>query len=96
MKFYVLLVNLNTIGKLICVCIMYITGDITIGAKTVIHPKARIIAEAGPIIIGRKMKKIITQFFTTIASHCSIEGFNCTVESRTCHWRIFFFTFSIS
>ncbi|XP_023321861.1 dynactin subunit 6 [Eurytemora carolleeae] len=27
-------------------------GDITIGAKTVIHPKARIIAEAGPIIIG--------------------------------------------
>ena len=41
---------------------MYITGDITIGAKTVIHPKARIIAEAGPIIIGRKMKKIITVF----------------------------------
>lgn len=27
-------------------------GDITIGARTVIHPKARIIAEAGPIIIG--------------------------------------------
>nr|ALS04445.1 dynactin subunit 4 [Acartia pacifica] len=27
-------------------------GDISIGAKTVIHPKARIIAEAGPIIIG--------------------------------------------
>merc|ERR1712135_136508 len=27
-------------------------GDITIGAKTVIHPKAQIIAEAGPIIIG--------------------------------------------
>ncbi|XP_013385637.1 dynactin subunit 6 [Lingula anatina] len=27
-------------------------GDITIGAKTVIHPKAKIIADAGPIIIG--------------------------------------------
>jgi len=27
-------------------------GDITIGSKTVIHPKAKIIAEAGPIIIG--------------------------------------------
>jgi len=27
-------------------------GDITIGAKTVIHPRARILAEAGPIIIG--------------------------------------------
>ncbi|XP_043257702.1 dynactin subunit 6 [Colletes gigas] len=27
-------------------------GDITIGPKTVIHPKAYIIAEAGPIIIG--------------------------------------------
>ncbi|KAL4226747.1 Dynactin subunit 6 [Mactra antiquata] len=27
-------------------------GDITIGTRTVIHPKARIIADAGPIIIG--------------------------------------------
>lgn len=27
-------------------------GDITIGSMTVIHPKASIIAEAGPIIIG--------------------------------------------
>ena len=27
-------------------------GDISIGAKTVIHPKARIVAESGPIIIG--------------------------------------------
>ncbi|ESO04624.1 hypothetical protein HELRODRAFT_78909, partial [Helobdella robusta] len=27
-------------------------GEITIGSRTVIHPKARIIAEAGPIIIG--------------------------------------------
>ena len=28
-------------------------GDITIGARTVIHPKAKIIAESGPIIIGK-------------------------------------------
>ncbi|CAI9739227.1 Hypothetical predicted protein [Octopus vulgaris] len=27
-------------------------GDISIGARTIIHPKARIVAEAGPIIIG--------------------------------------------
>ncbi|XP_012274180.1 dynactin subunit 6 [Orussus abietinus] len=27
-------------------------GDITIGSKTVIHPRANILAEAGPIIIG--------------------------------------------
>lgn len=27
-------------------------GDITIGAGTIIHPSATIIAEAGPIIIG--------------------------------------------
>ncbi|KAG5318605.1 DCTN6 protein, partial [Pseudoatta argentina] len=27
-------------------------GDISIGAKTIIHPRACILAEAGPIIIG--------------------------------------------
>jgi len=27
-------------------------GDISIGTKTVIHPRARIVAEGGPIIIG--------------------------------------------
>lgn len=27
-------------------------GDITIGSKTVVHPRASIIAEAGPIFIG--------------------------------------------
>nr|CAG4652306.1 EOG090X0I48 [Triops cancriformis] len=29
-----------------------LTGDITIGSRTVIHPKARILAISGPIIIG--------------------------------------------
>ncbi|KAI8770532.1 dynactin subunit 6 [Biomphalaria glabrata] len=38
-------------GALVCEDCELI-GDITIGARTVIHPKARIIAEAGPIIIG--------------------------------------------
>lgn len=27
-------------------------GDITIGTKSIIHPRACILAEAGPIIIG--------------------------------------------
>lgn len=27
-------------------------GDISIGSRTVVHPKARIIADAGPIVIG--------------------------------------------
>jgi dynactin-6 len=27
-------------------------GNVTIGTGTVVHPKAKIIAEAGPIIIG--------------------------------------------
>ncbi|GAB6020068.1 Dynactin subunit 6 [Chamberlinius hualienensis] len=29
-----------------------VIGDVTIGSNTVIHPKARIVAESGPIIIG--------------------------------------------
>jgi len=29
-----------------------IVGDVTIGTRTVVHPKAQIIAESGPIIIG--------------------------------------------
>ncbi|GFN75744.1 dynactin subunit 6-like [Plakobranchus ocellatus] len=29
-----------------------LVGDITIGSRTVIHPKARIVAESGPIVIG--------------------------------------------
>ncbi|XP_050397087.1 dynactin subunit 6 [Patella vulgata] len=29
-----------------------LVGEITIGSRTVVHPKARIIAEAGPIVIG--------------------------------------------
>uniref|UniRef100_A0A8C5GPJ0 Dynactin subunit 6 n=1 Tax=Gouania willdenowi TaxID=441366 RepID=A0A8C5GPJ0_GOUWI len=38
-------------GAVVCVE-SEIRGDVTIGARSVVHPKARIIAEAGPIIIG--------------------------------------------
>ncbi|XP_001372816.2 dynactin subunit 6 isoform X4 [Monodelphis domestica] len=38
-------------GAVVCVE-SEIRGDVTIGPRTVIHPKARIIAEAGPIVIG--------------------------------------------
>ncbi|XP_048110268.1 dynactin subunit 6-like isoform X1 [Alosa alosa] len=38
-------------GAVVCVE-SEIRGDVTIGARTVVHPKARINAEAGPIIIG--------------------------------------------
>ncbi|XP_050737965.1 dynactin subunit 6-like [Eriocheir sinensis] len=40
-----------TPGAVVCLEADYY-GEITIGSRTVIHPKARIIAEAGPIIIG--------------------------------------------
>ena len=43
------------IGKDAVVCKeATLKGDITIGAGTVVHPKAFIHAEAGPIVIGEK------------------------------------------
>ncbi|XP_026070675.1 dynactin subunit 6 [Carassius auratus] len=38
-------------GAVVCVE-SDIRGDVTIGARTVVHPKARILADAGPIVIG--------------------------------------------
>ncbi|XP_066576497.1 dynactin subunit 6 [Amia ocellicauda] len=38
-------------GAVVCVE-SEIRGDVTIGPRTVVHPKARILADAGPIIIG--------------------------------------------
>ncbi len=29
-----------------------LVGEVSVGARTVVHPKAKIVAEAGPIIIG--------------------------------------------
>lgn len=42
-------------------------GDITIGPRTVVHPRASIIADAGPIIIGEgniieEMASIINRY----------------------------------
>jgi len=45
--------NSIKIGKDCVVCEQAeIKGDVTIGNGCIIHPKARIIAEAGPIILG--------------------------------------------
>jgi len=53
-------------GALVCE-VAELRGDITIGSRTVVHPKARIIAEAGPIIIGEgnlieEQSEIINRF----------------------------------
>jgi len=48
---YIYSVKIST-GAIVCSEQTKLEGDITIGAKTVIHPTASIIAESGPIIIG--------------------------------------------
>ncbi len=39
-------------GALVCEDRVELVGDVTIGARTLVHPNVKIIAEAGPIIIG--------------------------------------------
>jgi dynactin 6 len=39
-------------GALVCEDRVELIGDITIGSRTLIHPNVKIIAQAGPIIIG--------------------------------------------
>jgi dynactin-6 len=39
-------------GALVCEDRVELVGDITIGSKTLIHPNVKIIAQAGPIILG--------------------------------------------
>ena len=41
-----------------------LVGDITIGTRTVIHPKARILAIGGPIVIGEGnlIEELVTIF----------------------------------
>ncbi|RUS78811.1 hypothetical protein EGW08_013429 [Elysia chlorotica] len=48
-------------------------GDITIGSRTVIHPKARIVAESGPIVIGEYN---IIEELVTITNGSSPESGN--------------------
>src|SRR5690242_19806516 len=40
------------VGAIVCSEQTLLSGDITIGSKTVVHPTACIVAEGGPIIIG--------------------------------------------
>ena len=47
-------------------------GDITIGTRTVIHPRARIIASAGPIYIGENN---IIEEQVQIINKCVIKTF---------------------
>ncbi|KAF2351550.1 Hexapeptide repeat [Trinorchestia longiramus] len=70
-------------------------GEITIGARTVVHPKARIIAEAGPIIIGdgnliEEQAQIInrrpagsedSRQHTLIIGHSNVFEVDCLVEA---------------
>ena len=44
--------NVKILGGAVVCNECELRGDITIGARTVIHPKAGIVAESGPIIIG--------------------------------------------
>jgi carbonic anhydrase/acetyltransferase-like protein (isoleucine patch superfamily) len=59
-------------------------GDITIGSMTVIHPRASIIAEAGPIIIGEcniveEQARIINRLETYILSR--VPNMYCNFQS---------------
>ncbi|KAK6324502.1 hypothetical protein J4Q44_G00038440 [Coregonus suidteri] len=70
-------------GAVVCVE-SEIRGDVTIGARTVVHPKARIIAEAGPIVIGEgnlieEQALIINSYPEIITPDSLFEG----VEPKT-------------
>jgi carbonic anhydrase/acetyltransferase-like protein (isoleucine patch superfamily) len=55
-------------------------GDITIGARTVVHPKAKILAEGGPIIIGENN---LIEEQVEIANRYNIP--NCVIPLISCH-----------
>lgn len=85
-------------GATVCVEGDYV-GEITIGARTVVHPKARIIAEAGPIIIGEgnlieEQAQIINRYpegtdgdpaipQTMTIGHNNVFEVDCCVEAET-------------
>ena len=54
-----------------------LVGDITIGTRTVIHPRAKILAISGPIIIGEnniieEQVQIINRYYSEM---CHMKGF---------------------
>lgn len=51
-NYFVLLFSLKIASGAVICDESILKGDITIGTGTVVHPRASILAEAGPIIIG--------------------------------------------
>ncbi|KAI3353254.1 hypothetical protein L3Q82_019794, partial [Scortum barcoo] len=70
-------------GAVVCVE-SEIKGDVTIGPRTVVHPKARIIAEAGPIVIGEgnlieEQALIINSYPENITPESEVEPKTMTI-----------------
>nr|SVE78602.1 EOG090X0I48 [Daphnia lumholtzi]SVE79231.1 EOG090X0I48 [Daphnia lumholtzi] len=74
-------------GAIVC-CECDLQGDITIGSRTVIHPRAKIIAISGPIIIGEnniieEQVQIINRCETPmIIGNNNVFEVDCHVESK--------------
>ncbi|KAI9562268.1 hypothetical protein GHT06_013233 [Daphnia sinensis] len=74
-------------GAIVC-CECDLQGDITIGSRTVIHPRAKIIALSGPIIIGEnniieEQVQIINRCETPmIIGNNNVFEVDCHVESK--------------
>uniref|UniRef100_A0A087YEQ0 Dynactin subunit 6 n=1 Tax=Poecilia formosa TaxID=48698 RepID=A0A087YEQ0_POEFO len=73
-------------GAVICVE-SEIRGDVTIGPRTVVHPKARIIAEAGPIVIGEgnlieEQALIINSYPENITPDSEVEPKTMTIGTN--------------
>ncbi|XP_032418955.1 dynactin subunit 6 [Xiphophorus hellerii] len=73
-------------GAVVCVE-SEIRGDVTIGPRTVVHPKARIIAEAGPIVIGEgnlieEQALIINSYPENITPDSEVEPKTMTIGTN--------------
>nr|CAG4648376.1 EOG090X0I48 [Moina brachiata]SVE93362.1 EOG090X0I48 [Moina brachiata] len=62
-------------GAVVC-CECELQGDITIGSRTVIHPRAKILALGGPIIIGENN---IIEEQAQIINRCTEDGSTVTM-----------------
>nr|CAG4646697.1 EOG090X0I48 [Macrothrix elegans] len=74
-------------GAVVC-CECELQGDITIGSRTVVHPRAKVLALAGPIIIGEnniieEQVQIINKFpDPMIIGNNNVFEVDCCVESQ--------------
>ena len=70
------------------VCFMHVTCPLVsfvTGSRTVIHPKARIIAEDGPIIIGESnIIEELVQIINRLARN------RCSIETRVSQKQVFY------